>query len=367
MSEFSAADSAHMARALKLAARGRYSAHPNPMVGCVLVRDGAVIGEGFHVRAGEAHAEVNALEDAGEARGATAYVTLEPCAHQGRTPPCSRALIDAGVAEVVYAADDPNPSVDGRGAGQLKAAGIGVRSGLLRDASEELNRGYFMRVRVGRPFVRLKIAASLDGATAMQSGESQWITGEAARLDVQRLRAESAAVMTGVGTVLSDDPSLNVRAEGFDTGERQPLRAIVDSSLRTSPDAKLLALPGDVVLFCADDTKRDSLFARGADIVAVPGDNGKVDLAAALAELGRRDINLLLVEAGPRLAGALLDAKLVDELVIYQAPHMMGSETRHMLDTPGWQRLADRQALEFTDVRRVGEDLRLTARPVTGD
>ncbi len=367
MSEFTAADSAHMARALKLAGQGRYTTHPNPMVGCVLVRDGAVIGEGFHVRAGDAHAEVNALKAAGDARGATAYVTLEPCAHHGRTPPCSQALIDAGVARVVFALPDPNPSVDGKGAERLAAAGIDVRPGLMQAGARAQNRAYLMRVERGRPFVRLKLAASLDGATAMASGESQWITGKAARRDVQRLRAESSAVLTGVGTVLADDPSLNVRAAEFDTGGRQPTRVVIDSSLKTPANARLFELPGEVVVFCADDARRDLLAARGADVIALPGDDSRVDLAAALAELGRREINQLLVEAGPRLAGSLLEADYVDELVIYQSPHIMGSQTRRMLDLPGWQRLADRRPLDISDIRRVGRDIRVTARPARED
>jgi diaminohydroxyphosphoribosylaminopyrimidine deaminase/5-amino-6-(5-phosphoribosylamino)uracil reductase len=308
---------------------------------------------------------VNALVDAGNARGATAYVTLEPCAHHGRTPPCSQALIDAGVSRVIYAAPDPNPSVDGKGADALSAAGIDVHAGLMRDSADELNRAFLTRIRCGRPFVRLKLAASLDGATAMRDGESQWITGEAARLDVQRLRAESSAIMTGIGTILADDPSLNVRAPRFDTLGRYPLRVVVDSTLRTPPDSKLFELPGDVIVFCADDAEGSALANKGAEVISLPGQDARVDIDAMLAELGQREINLLLVEAGPRLAGSLLSAKTVDELVIYQAPHIMGSNTRRMLDTPAWQRLMDRQPLEFTDIRRVGRDLRITARPAT--
>ena len=351
-----------MARALRLAARGRYSTAPNPMVGCVLVRGGEVIGEGWHAKAGEAHAEIRAIEAAGDARGATAYVTLEPCAHHGRTPPCAGALVDAGVAEVVYAMPDPNPAVDGQGAERLEAAGIGVRGGLMEAAASELNRGYLSRVQRGRPFVRLKIATSLDGATAMASGESQWITGDAARADVQRLRAESSVVLTGIGTVLADDPSLNVRDESLDTAGRQPLRAIVDSTLRTPPGARLFDSPGDVVIYAGREGNADALEAAGADVVRLPG-NGRVDLAGVLADLADRGANQLLAECGPLLAGGLVSAGVVDELVIYQAPHMMGSSTRGMLETPDWRTLADRQPLDIVDIRKIGGDLRITARP----
>ena len=367
MSAFTAVDSALMARALRLAEQGRYTTHPNPMVGCVLVRDGEIIGEGWHRRAGEAHAEVNALMAAGDARGATAYVSLEPCAHRGRTPPCTQALIDAGVEEVVFALADPNPAVDGNGANQLVSAGIRVRSGLMRDSAAALNRGFLSRATRQRPFIRLKIAASLDGATAMHGGESQWITGRDARADVQRLRAESSAVLTGVGTVLADDPSLTVRQPGIDTGGRQPLRVVADSRLRTPPDARLLTLPGEVLLYCAEDARKRALLDAGAEVVCLPGEAGRVDLPAVMADLAGRGVNDLLVEAGSLLAGSLLVSRCVDELVIYQAPHMMGSETRRMLKTPAWMQLADRQALEFVDARRVGQDLRIVARPIDED
>ncbi len=364
MSRFTANDHAHMARALELAARGRYTAHPNPMVGCVLVRDGEVVGEGWHEKTGEPHAEINALADAGDARGATVYLTLEPCAHHGRTAPCADALVEAGVAEVVFAIADPFDQVDGRGEQILVAAGIPVKKGLMQEQAEALNRGFLSRVRRGRPFVRLKIAASLDGATAMASGESQWITGPAARADVQRLRAEAGAILTGIGTVIADDPSLTVRDPGIDTLGRQPLRAIIDSTLRMPRSSIMLSLEGETVVYATDVSARGELEAQGATVVEVAG-NARVDLPSVLTDLGDRDVNVLLVEAGPTLSGALLEAELVDELVIYQSPHIMGSETRRMVATPGWLQLADRQPLDIVDVRRVGNDMRITARPGT--
>ncbi len=353
MTAFSATDSGFMARALRLAERGCLTAMPNPMVGCVLVRDGIVVGEGFHVRAGEGHAEVNAIADAGEAAaGSTAYVTLEPCAVTGRTPPCTDALIQAGIAELVFAAADPSPSAAGAGIERIRAAGITVRQGLMATESEALNRGFFSRVQRGRPFVTLKLAVSMDGAIAMQSGESQWITGPAARADVQRLRAQSAAILTGIGTVLADDPSLTVRDERFDT-TRQPLRVVVDSSAKMPGDARLRSGAGEVlhVTTCA-----------GAGDLMLAGEDGRVDLGRLMQVLGDREINSLLVECGPGLAGSLLDARLVDELVIYQAPHIMGSETRPMVQTPGWQTLSERLQLDVVDRRQVGRDTRLTAR-----
>lgn len=368
MVEFSAFDSAQMARALQLAARGRYTAHPNPMVGCVLVRDGGVVGEGWHVQTGGPHAEIVAIEDAGDASGATAYVTLEPCSHHGRTPPCADALFLARVAEVVCAMPDPYPAVNSSGLRALETAGLRVRVGLMRAQAEALNRGFLSRVTTGRPFVRVKIAASLDGATAMANGESQWITGPAARRDVQRLRAESGAVLTGAGTVAADDPSLNVRRdyehEIIDTGGRQPLRVVVDSRLRMLPSALMLGLPGDTIVYCTDDTQRAPLEQGGAEVVklAAADATGRVDLAAVLDDLGRREINSLLVEAGPTLAGSIVDAGFADELVIYQAPHIMGSETRAMLDTPSWTTLGERRGLEITDLRQVGADTRIVAR-----
>ena len=361
MPDFSAADSAHMARALSLARRGWYTAHPNPRVGCVLASGDEVVGEGWHAVAGEAHAEINALTMAGNrARGSTAYVTLEPCAHHGKTAPCADALLAAGVARVVAAMQDPFPDVAGQGFERLASAGVQVDTGLLEGEARRLNEGFLSRVERGRPFLCLKIAASLDGATAMATGESHWITGPEARRDVQRLRAASGAILTGSGTVLADDPALTVRDGGL--CERQPLRIVLDTALRTPPGAKLLRAEGETVIFCCDDRRRDPLEAAGATVRRIAPGAGGVALGEVLAELGRRGINDLLVEAGPHLSGTLLEAGLVDELVIYQAPHIMGSQVRPMFSTPGWIRLENRRSLRITDLRAVGRDIRITAR-----
>ncbi len=360
---FSADDSAHMARALRLATRGRYAAHPNPMVGCVLVNDGEVVGEGWHEQAGEPHAEINALRVAGDrARGATAYVSLEPCAHEGKTPPCADALIDAGVARVVAAMEDPFGDVAGRGLERLREAGVETQIGLMQPAAEALIRGFVSRVTRGRPFVRLKVAASLDGATAMRGGESQWITGAEARADVQRLRASSGAVMTGIGTVLADDPSLDVRDDSLDTRGRQPLRVVLDSRLRMPPTARMLALPGTTLVCCAGACRSTELERAGTEVRRFGAHGDVVNVFEVLAALAEREINDVLVEAGRRVAGYLLEKGLLDELVIYQSPHIMGSETRGMFETPHWSALADRKSLEITDVRRIGGDTRITAR-----
>ncbi|HDP90487.1 MAG TPA: bifunctional diaminohydroxyphosphoribosylaminopyrimidine deaminase/5-amino-6-(5-phosphoribosylamino)uracil reductase RibD, partial [Thioalkalivibrio sp.] len=322
-----------MARALELARRGRYTTHPNPRVGSVVVRDGEVVGEGWHHRAGEPHAEVLALRAAGErGRGGTVYVTLEPCSHFGRTPPCADALIEAGVSRVVAAMADPNPQVAGQGLARLAAAGIETRVGVLEAEARALNAGFVSRMTRGRPRVRVKLAMSLDGRTAMASGESQWITGAAARADVQRLRAESSAVLTGIGTVLKDRPSLNVRLEaealGIEGPLRQPLRVILDPELLTPVDLPMLGLDGQTLILTAsvDGVRQSALTAAGAEVMSLPGDAMALDLHAVMAELVRREINDLHVEAGSVLSGALLAAGLVDELVIYMAPCLMGSE-----------------------------------------
>ena len=363
MDGFSSQDSVHMARALHLAERGRYTAHPNPVVGCVIARGDDVVGEGWHVRAGDAHAEVNALRAAGDkASGATAYVTLEPCAHHGRTPPCVFALIGAGVSRVVVATGDPFPDVAGKGIDMLRSENIQVDVGLMESAARQANAGFIQRVTCKQPLVRLKLAASLDGAVGMADGESQWITGPEARADVQKLRARSGAVLTGIGTVLADDPSLNVRDETIDTGGLQPLRVVLDSRLRTPPDARMLTLPGDTLICCVDDGEAKALREAGAEVRSFPSDDGGVAILPVLEELAHREINEVLVEAGPGLAGQLLEQKLVDELVIYQAPHIMGNQTRRLVDTPGWTTLSDRLSLDVSDVRRVGADTRITAR-----
>lgn len=351
-----------MQRAVELAWRGLYTAHPNPMVGCVVARDEEIVGEGWHKIAGGAHAEVNALRDAGaRARGATVYVTLEPCCHEGKTPPCADALIEAGVAEVVIGIQDPNPAVDGGGIAALGKAGITTRAGLLEDAVGSQLSGFLSRVRRGRPFVRLKMACSLDGCIAMANGQSQWITGTEARADVQRLRARSGAILSGIGTVLADDPSFTVRDPGIDLAGRQPLRAVLDSRLRMPLSAEMLALDGHTVVYCVSDRKQKALDDAGAEVVRVASSDGQVSVIAVLEDLGARGINDVLVEAGPLLSGKLISSALVDELVIYQAPHIMGSETMGMLQTPDWTELTDRRALDIVDVTRIGPDTRLTA------
>lgn len=358
------ADSLWMARALRLAEKGRYTTDPNPRVGCVLVRDGKVVGEGWHRRAGAPHAEIEALRAAGSAaRGADCYVTLEPCCHHGRTPPCTEALIDAGVRRVVAAMEDPNPRVAGRGLARLRESGIETVCGVLADEAERLNRGFVSRHRRGRPWVTAKLAASLDGRTALASGESRWITSAEARADVHHLRAAASAILTGIGTVLADDPRLDARLEGETVV--QPLRVVVDSRLRMPPTARMLGLPGEtLVAVCGDEAERRArLEAAGATVWQAPARDGRVDLAALLAELGRREINEVLVEAGPRLNGALAAAGLVDEWIVYLAPCLLGDGARGLFHLPGIDRMDRRIELAWVETRRVGPDLRLRLRP----
>ena len=357
------ADQAFMTRALQLAAKGLYTTTPNPRVGCVLVRGDQVVGEGWHARAGGPHAEAEALARAGAAaRGATAYVTLEPCSHHGRTPPCADALIAAGVARVVVAMRDPNPAVSGAGLERLRNAGIEVAVGLAEDEARELNIGFVTRHRRGTPWARLKVAASLDGKTALTSGESQWITGAEARRDGHAWRARACAVLTGIGTVIEDDPQLTVREVPT---PRQPLRVLVDSRLDVSPDAKILAGGGALVFAARDDAeKRRRLADRGAEIVVLPNAAGKVDLAALMRELGRREVNELHVEAGFKLNGSLLAEDLIDELLIYLAPGILGDRAQGMFNLPQASSLGERRAFEFRDEQRVGADLRILARVV---
>jgi diaminohydroxyphosphoribosylaminopyrimidine deaminase/5-amino-6-(5-phosphoribosylamino)uracil reductase len=358
------ADAGYMARALQLAERGLYTTDPNPRVGCVIVNQGRVVGEGWHERAGEAHAEINALKAAGnQARGATAYVTLEPCCHHGRTPPCTDALIRAGVARVVAAMPDPNPRVAGEGFAALRQAGIQAEAGLMQSLAEALNPGFTSRMRRGRPYVRAKLAVSLDGRTALSGGESKWITGEAARADVQRLRARSSAILTGIGTVLADDPSLTVRS--LDIG-RQPLRVVVDNNLSMKPGAKMFGLAGATLIATAqnDADYADTLVRAGAEIIYLPGQHGSVDLTALMEHLAAREVNELMIEAGATLCGALLTAQLIDELVIYYAPHILGSNARGMFNIPGLEDMQRRIALDVCDTRAVGNDWRVTARVV---
>lgn len=360
---FSAADHEHMAQALRLAEKGLYTTTPNPRVGCVIVRDGKVVGSGWHERAGESHAEIHALTQAGElAQGATVYVTLEPCSHHGRTPPCAEALIKAGVGRVVVAMVDPNPQVAGEGLAQLQQAGIQTDIGLLEKEAHNLNIGFVSRMTCGRPWLRLKIAASLDGKTALNNGVSQWITGADARRDVHRLRARSCAVLTGIGTALADDPSLNVR--DVET-PRQPLRIVVDSTLKMLPTAKMLTVGETLVVTASgDQAKAGRLREAGAEVLVLPPLDGRVDLARMLDELGKRGINEITVEAGCGLNGALVRQGLVDEFVIYFAPLLLGDRARGMFDLPELIEMGERRELRIADVAMVGRDLRIRALPV---
>lgn len=352
-----------MARALRLARRGLCTTDPNPRVGCVLVRDGEIVGEGWHERAGGPHAEVHALVQAGErARGATAYVTLEPCCHHGRTPPCADALVAAGVARVVAAMVDPNPKVGGEGLARLVAAGIAVESGVMQAEAEALNPGFIMRMRHGRPFVRCKLAMSLDGRTAMANGESKWITSEAARHDVHHLRARSSAIMTGVGTVLADDPALTVRLDGEKI--RQPLRVVLDTHLRTPPQARLLDAPGRTLIVTASRNQvlHDALARDNVTVVTLSEYDDSIDLPAVMRYLAAQQINEVLLEAGATLNGAMLRAGLIDELIIYMAPHLMGDAARGLFHLPGLVGMDQRIKLEILDIRAVGKDWRITAK-----
>ncbi|MBN3176552.1 bifunctional diaminohydroxyphosphoribosylaminopyrimidine deaminase/5-amino-6-(5-phosphoribosylamino)uracil reductase RibD [Pectobacterium parmentieri] len=360
-----------MARALELARRGRFTTAPNPNVGCVIVRDGEIVGEGYHFRAGEPHAEVHALRMAGErARGATAYVTLEPCSHHGRTPPCADALIAAGVSRVVAAMQDPNPQVAGRGLHRLQQSGITVSHGVMMAEAEKVNVGFLKRMRTGFPYVQLKMAASLDGRTAMASGESQWITSPQARQDVQRFRAESAAILSSSATVLADDPSLTVRWLELDADVqkryseadlRQPVRVIVDSQQRVTPQHRVVSQPGETWL--ARVQADEQAWPQGVEQVMLPQHNGGVDLVALMMVLGRRQINSVWVEAGASLAGALLNAGVVDELIVYLAPKLLGENARALCLLPGLAQLSQAPEFDIAEVRQIGPDLRLRLKP----
>ena len=361
---FTEHDSRWMAQALRLAEQGLYGTSPNPRVGCVLVAGEDIVGSGWHQRAGEPHAEVHALREAGgAARGATAYVTLEPCSHHGRTPPCAEALIEAGVARVVVAVQDPNPQVAGEGIEKLRAAGIVVESGLMEAEARELNAGFFARMTRGTPWLRSKIAMSLDGRTALANGVSQWITGEAARRDVQHWRARSCAVLTGIDTVLADDPQLNVRDL---VTKRQPLRVVLDSRLRMPPNARILqnSARGNVLIYTVlrDTAKIAALEKSGAEVCVLPDSNGQVELPAVMSDLARRGCNEVLAEAGSTLNGALLRAGLVDELLLYIAPQLLGDEARGMAQLGALTSLDQRVNLKWQDMRQVGNDLRITVK-----
>ena len=358
---FSAVDHGMMARALQLAERGLWTTSPNPRVGCVLVRDGQVVGEGWHEKAGEPHAEVNALRAAGDrARGATAYVTLEPCSHHGRTPPCAEALIAAGVSRVVAAMGDPNPLVAGQGLALLKVAGIATASGLLESEARELNIGFVSRMTRGRPWLRLKAAASLDGKTALNNGVSQWITGPDARRDGHRWRARACAILTGIGTVRDDDPLLSVR--DVETS-RQPLRVVVDSQLEIPLTSRILQGGGALVVGAVKNAEKVALLRSTGNIVEIlPNPAGKVDLKALLELLARRGINEVHAEAGFKLNGSLLREGLVDELLLYLAPCLIGHAASGLFNLPELTTLDDKRRLRIHDLRQIGEDIRLIAR-----
>ena len=358
---FTAQDNHWMAQALRLAEQGLYSASPNPRVGCVLVADGEIIGSGWHQRTGQPHAEVHALHGAGgRARGVTAYVTLEPCSHHGKTPPCADALIAAGVAKVVVAVQDPNPKVGGAGIAKLRAAGITVEVGLMEASATDINKGFFARMTRGTPWLRSKIAMSLDGRTALANGDSKWITNDAARRDVQHWRARSCVVLTGIETVLVDDPRLDVRDIA---SVRQPLRVVLDSRLRIPLDARIIN-DGNLLIYTAvsDAEKRLALERAGASVCVLPGSNGNIDLLAMLKDLALRGCNEVLVEAGSTLNGALLRVGLVDELLIYVAPSLLGDMARGVAKLGELTELDQRINLKWQDVRQVGDDLRIIAR-----
>ena len=364
-------DEFYMARALQLAERGLYTTQPNPRVGCVLVGDGEIIAEAWHQRAGEDHAEIIALAKlSGSVQGITAYVTLEPCSHQGKTGPCCDALIRAGVTRVVAAMQDPNPLVAGRGFERMRQAGIEVEFGIMEALARALNPGFVKRMETGLPYVRVKLAMSVDGRTAMNSGESQWITGSVARSDVQKLRARSSAIITGVGTVLLDDPSMTVRAEQLDLPlgthldaddvvKRQPLRVVLDTHYRTPAAAKIVSLPGTTWVVGAVADVPEAI--GNAVLKDIADTAGKVDLQAVLKELAAHDCNEVLVEAGAVLSGAFLQAGLVDEMVIYMAPKLLGHTARPLMALPGLEHMADQVELSIADVRSVGDDWRINA------
>lgn len=367
-------DQYYMARALRLAERGLWSTAPNPRVGCVIVRDGEIVGEGWHQVAGESHAEIHALHMAKEkAQGATCYVTLEPCCHHGRTPPCTEALLKAGITRVVVAMTDPNPLVSSKGIEQLLKAGVVVDTGILSSEAEKLNVGFLTRMRHNRPYIRCKIAMSVDGKTAMASGESQWITSQESRADVQAMRARSSAIMTGAGTVLADNPKLSVRESELPNYLyrppviKQPLRVVVDAHLSTPPTARMLSLPGQTLIFTASDDEflTKSLEKAGAKVVFLPERERHIDLPAMCQKLATDyEVNELLVETGANLAGSMLRAKLIDEIVIYMAPVLLGHKARGLFHLPELETLSQKVRLNITEIRALGNDWRMTIHPV---
>jgi diaminohydroxyphosphoribosylaminopyrimidine deaminase/5-amino-6-(5-phosphoribosylamino)uracil reductase len=365
-------DAHYMSRALQLARLGRYTTRPNPNVGCVIVKHGQIIGEGYHRKAGEPHAEINALLQAGDsAKDATVYVTLEPCSHTGRTPPCANALIEASVKRVVIAMTDPNPEVSGSGIARLRDAGIEVTENILGAPARQLNRGFIKRMQSGLPYVRLKLAASLDGRTAMANGESKWITGVHARADVHRMRASAGAIITGSGTVVADDPELDFRVGEFSQlsheipqDTEQPLKIIVDSALTIPVSSRILRRPDHVMIATiAGNANRDRFVKAGLSVDEYEPDKGKVPLENLLQDLAARNINDVMIEAGPGLAGAFLGQQLVDEIVIYMAPHIMGDAARGMFGLPGLEHMQNRISVNIDDIRAVGEDWRIIVTP----
>jgi len=363
-----------MAEAIKLAARGLYSTQPNPRVGCVIVNGEEIVGRGWHQIAGEAHAEINALNDAGDrARGGMAYVSLEPCSHTGRTGPCCEALIQAGIERVVVAMQDPNPLVSGQGIDYLKQHQVDVMVPCMAEPAAQLNIGYIKRHQQNTPFVRCKLAMSLDGRSGLSNGVSKWITGPAARADVQKLRARSCAIVTGIDTVLADDPAMTIRTDQIDVTDiglatrKQPLRVVLDSNLRIKADATILSPVDEVLVICRDDGEidepaRDQLISRGIEVVALAGAGEKgIDLAAVMRLLADRECNEILVECGARLAGALISNKLLDELIIYMGPKFLGHNGLPLLKLPEFSVMDQVVGLEFREVRQVGEDLKITA------
>ncbi|MBD2814508.1 bifunctional diaminohydroxyphosphoribosylaminopyrimidine deaminase/5-amino-6-(5-phosphoribosylamino)uracil reductase RibD [Xenorhabdus sp. Flor] len=369
-------DETYMSRALELAYQGRFTTSPNPNVGCVIVKDDQIIGEGFHLRAGEPHAEVHALRMAGnKAKGATAYVTLEPCSHHGKTPPCADALIAAGISRVVVAMQDPNPQVAGRGLYKLQQAGIAVEHGLMMEQAEILNKGFLKCMRTGFPYLQLKLGASLDGRTALASGESKWITSPEARQDVQKLRAQCSAILSSSATVLADDPSLTVRWNELDAETqsvypqellRQPVRIIVDSQNRVTPQHQVVQQPGQCWLVhtdSADSDKDEQYWPENIERILLPAHGAGVDLVLLMMQLGKRQINSVWAECGPMLAGALLSLGLVDELILYIAPKVLGNSARGLFAIPELQKLSDAPEFTLLDVQQVGPDVRLRLRP----
>lgn len=366
-------DHIYMARAFELAKKGRFTTSPNPNVGCVIVRDGEIVGEGYHQKAGEPHAEVHALRMAGDkAKGATAYVTLEPCSHHGRTPPCAEALINAGITRVVAAMQDPNPQVAGRGLFMLSQAGIETASNILLEEAEALNRGFLKRMRTAFPYIQLKLAASLDGKTALANGESKWITSPAARKDVQVLRAQASAILSTSNTVLADDPALTVRwnelpadvqAQYPEEKLRQPIRIVLDRHNRVKPEHKVTQLEGECWLIRPTPDTAET-WQGNVEQLAIPADDNGIDLVILMMQLAKRNVNSIWVEAGAKLAGSLLKLGLADELIVYIAPKLLGDTARGLVSLPELSALSDAPQFEFTDVEKVGNDLRVRLRPV---